>query len=135
MEEDVTLLTVLATITDKLDTSDTTVLSYRDNSNSQPEDSIRIGLCSNRALHPLMLQPHSLEVLSRTSIINSRDPSALDFRQLRLSILLLQQLAVEVASNLRGVRDPVVVSIERVVDGKDMAEVEVKLMQSQFRRT
>ena len=48
-----------------------TVLSYRDNSNSRPEDSFITGLCSNRALHPLMLQPQRLEVLSKTSIINS----------------------------------------------------------------
>ena len=89
MEKDVSLLTVLATIADKLDTSDATVLSYRDNSNNRPEDSIRIGLCSNRVLHPLMLQPHSLEVLNRTSIINSRDLYTLDFNQLRLSKLLL----------------------------------------------
>ena len=126
---------MLATIADKLDTSDATVLSYRDNSNSRPEDSIRIGLCSNRVLHPLMLQRHSLEVLSRTSIVNSRDPNTLDFSQLRLSILLLQQLAVEAASSLRGVRDPVVVNIKGVVDNKDKAEVEDKLMQSRFKMT
>ena len=82
-----------------------------------------------------MLQRHSLEVLSRTSIVNSRDPNTLDFSQLRLSILLLQQLAVEAASSLRGVRDPVVVNIKGVVDNKDKAEVEDKLMQSRFRRT
>ena len=102
LEEDVFLFTVLATIADKLDILDATVLSYRDNSNSWPEDSIRIGLSSNRVLHPLMLQPHSLEVLSRTSIVNSRDPNTLDFSQLRLSISLLQQLAVEAASSLKG---------------------------------
>ena len=121
---------MLATIVDKLDTSDPTILSYRDNSNSRLEDSIRISLCSNRVLHPLMIQPHSLEVLNRISIINSRGPSTLVFSQLRLSILLLWQLAAEAASTLRGVRDLVVISIEVVVDGKDRAEVEVKLMQS-----
>ena len=42
LEEDVFLLMVLATIADKLDILDATVLSYRDNSNSRPEDSIRI---------------------------------------------------------------------------------------------
>ena len=42
LKEDVFLFTVLATIADKLDTSDATVLSYRYNNNSRPEDSIRI---------------------------------------------------------------------------------------------
>ena len=42
LEEDVSLFTMLATIADKLDILDATVLSYRDNSNSRPEDSIRI---------------------------------------------------------------------------------------------
>ena len=100
LEEDVSLLMVLVTTVDKSDTSDATVLSYKDNNNSRPKDSIRIGLCFNRVLHPLMLQPHSLEVLSRTSISNSRDPNTLDCSQLRLSISLLQQLAVEAASSL-----------------------------------
>ena len=135
LEEDVSLLTVLATTADRLDTSNATVLSCRDNSNSRPEDSIRIGLCSSRVLHPLMLQLHSLEALSRTSIINSRDPNTLGFSQLRLSRLLLQRLAAEAASSLKGVPDPVVVNIEGVVDSKDKAEVEDMLMQSRFRRT
>ena len=82
-----------------------------------------------------MLQPHSLEVHSRTSIVSNRDPNTLDFSQLRLSILLLQRLAAEAASSLKEVPDPVVVSIEGIVDGDDRAEVEVKLMQLRFRRT
>ena len=102
---------------DKSDTSVATVLSYKDKNNSRSEDLIKIGRCSSRVMHPLMLQPHSLEVLSRTSIINSRGPNTLDFSQLRLSILLLWQLAAEAASSLREVPDPVVVSIEGVVDG------------------
>ena len=44
LEKDVSFLTMLTKIADKSDTSDATVLSNRDNSNSQPEDPIRIGL-------------------------------------------------------------------------------------------
>ena len=119
---------MLATTADKSGTLDAIVLSCRDNSNSRLEDSIRVGLCSSRVLHPLMLQPHSLEVLSRTSIISSRGLNTLDFSQLRLSILLLRQLAAEAVSSLRGGPDPAIVSIEGVVDGKDRAEVEDKIM-------
>ena len=82
-----------------------------------------------------MLQLHCLEVLSRTFIINRRGSRTRVSSQLRLSILLLRQLAAEVASSLREVPDPVVVSIEGVVDSTDRAEVGDKLMQSRFRRT
>ena len=119
---------MLATTADKSGTLDATVLSYRDNNNSRSEDSIRAGLCSSKVLHPLMLHPHSLEVLSRTSIISSRGLNTLDFNQLRLSILLLRQLAAAATFSLKGVPDPAVVSIEEVVDSKDRAELEDKLM-------